>query len=229
MALLVGDQSPSTGGNLVGRAVSSPVPYRPKPSTTLNKSRQRSSGGGNAKTRRRSGGGGGQSDAASRRANRNRGGGGVSYNNKGQTTVKKAPAPPSLAQFLAKDTTYQGQLSDMGRALQQFLADIAQQKTTFQTGYSDTKSRLGQEHETGLEDIEADYAARGLLSSGLYGEAVGDYNETYAQQLSDLDKQLAQSLQGLTTQQTNYQSEYEAQKKKAEQEAAARRAAKYGV
>lgn len=227
MALLVGDTSPSTGSG--NQPVSAPAPRRRRSSGGK---RRTGGGGGGGNNRRRGGnnnnrnrgGGGGRdySGAAGRRASQS-----VNYNKKGQAV--STPKVPSLAQFLQTDTPYKNQLAMFAKALKQFMSDLDYRRNTTKSNFADTEFRMGQERTSALEDIEADFAARGLLSSGLYGEAVGEYEQNYAQQMSDVEKQLAEALQGFSTEQQTFESEQEAAKKSAEQEAAARRAAKFGV
>jgi len=88
---------------------------------------------------------------------------------------------------------------------------------------------MGEQRVKDLQDIMNDFAARGLLKSGLYGQRQSDYEKQYQTNLGNLTRNETSQLQDLSTEQTQFQRQQELQKETARKEAAARRASKYGL
>ena len=80
-----------------------------------------------------------------------------------------------------------------------------------------------------MSELENDFASRGLLQSGLYADSRADLTGDYDRRNSALEQAKAQYIAGLTNDLSNFQSEQDLTKQRALQEAAARRAAQYGV
>jgi hypothetical protein len=85
------------------------------------------------------------------------------------------------------------------------------------------------ERERALEAMKDEFASRGLLTSGLYGEAQGDYNTDWTQQMGTLEQANSAFLADLLSQQTNFSREQQLATEAAKQEALRRRAERYGV
>lgn len=160
-------------------------------------------------------------------------GGGVGSNSRGfisrVATPAPPPPPPSLAQFLGKDSTYNSQISQLKRALAQYLAQQGAAKTQYNTGYATNTDTLKTTLRDALASQQDDFASRGLLTSGLFADAMSKTNTDFAKQQSALDQARAQYLAGLSSDLTNFKSEQEIAMEKAKQEAAARRAAQYSL
>src|SRR6266550_7853737 len=86
------------------------------------------------------------------------------------------PPPPTIEQYLGGDTGYQQQIRDFGQSLSDFLADAARRRNNLETNFGSSQKAMGDQKVIDLQNMEADYGARGLLRSGLYGKATGDYN-----------------------------------------------------
>lgn len=164
------------------------------------------------------------------------GGGGVGSNSYGHISSFSAPpapppppAPPSLEAFSAKDSTYQNQLSALKKALTDYMAQQGQSKTQYLTGYTSDADTLGQNRTEGLDNLENDYASRGLLQSGLYADSLSDLNTDFDKRQAALDQARAAFLAQQGSDLTNFKSEQQLTQQKALQEAAARRAAQYSV
>jgi len=136
---------------------------------------------------------------------------------------------PSLNNWLARDTDYQDQLRAFNRSLSDFMADVGRRKTSLSTDYSTGVKRMGEQRVKDLADIMNDFASRGLLKSGLFGQRQGDYEKQYQQNLTDLSTQNKKALTDLSTEEKNYRRQQELQKESARKEAARRRAEKYGI
>lgn len=182
-----------------------------------------------------SGGGGGRSSySGSTGGSSYQGGGGGSLGSSrgGQISYSAPPPPPkppSLNDFLGKDSTYLMQKSALDKARSDYMAQQGKTKTQYETSYTGDLSTLGENRTAALADLENDYAGRGLLQSGLYADSLATTNNDWGKRQSALEQAKAAFLSGLTDDMTNFSSEQTLTMQRAQQEAAARRAAQYGV
>lgn len=139
------------------------------------------------------------------------------------------PIVPTLDQYLGGDTTYQDQLRQFDRTLGDFIANLGVRKDRLTADYGENKRDMEQQRIKDLEAIKNDFASRGLLSSGLLVDESGKYEKDYAQQLADFERQYTQSQSDLTLEDTQFRREQELAKEAARQDAARRRAEKYGL
>lgn len=139
------------------------------------------------------------------------------------------PIAPSIGSYLGADTTYQGQRQNFQKTLADFLSNEKLQKSKFTEDYGGAKTALGSQKTQDLSNIQQDYAGRGLLTSGLYAGAVGDYEKDFLQKLSELTKGYNRSLGDLNLGEINFRKEQQLADQRARQEALARRASQYGI
>lgn len=101
--------------------------------------------------------------------------------------------------WLGADVPYQDQLRQLQLALSNFNADVTRRQGDVGTQYETSNKSMQDQKVMDLKNMEADWAGRGLLRSGLYANAVGDYNKEFDQRVTDLvsgrDRTLAQLLQ----------------------------------
>lgn len=202
---------------------------QPRATATYNPPARRTSGGGG-------GGGGGGS---SYRSPSNYSAGSTYRSQPGSVrTYGKAPSgparkpkpkPPSVKSYLAGDVTYQDLVRNQQRTLADFMADLNRQRGEAKTSFGDVTRSMESERERSLKAMMDEYAARGLLSSGLYGEAQGNYQKDWAAQMSQLQQGQSSLLADLLSQQTNFQREQQLAAEAARQDAIRRRAQKYGI
>lgn len=140
-----------------------------------------------------------------------------------------APGPIDPNAFLGSDIGYQDQLRQFAKALTDFQADVTRRRGDVNTDYASSQKALGDQKVIDLRNLESDFGSRGLLHSGVYGNAVGDYNKEFNQRFSDLtssrDKTLAQLLQ----EGNQFSTQQELQKQAAREAALRRRAETLGV
>lgn len=151
-------------------------------------------------------------------------GGQISY-----STPPPPPKPPSLADFLKTDSTFSMQQSALEKAKADYLAQQGKTKTQYETSYTGDLSTLGENRTAALSDLENDYAGRGLLQSGLYADSLATTNNDWNKRQSALEQARAAFLSGLTDDFTNFSQEQTLTLQRAQQEAAARRAAQSGI
>lgn len=202
----------STGAK-VGKAVSKAAK---KVSSGSRGSSSRGSGSGYSPSR--SGGGGGNNRGGG-------GGGGGSY----KPPAAPKPAVPSIGSYLGTDSTYQGILSGSKRSLADFLSELGRRRGESTTQFTDTRGSMERDREQRLAEMKDEFASRGLIQSGLYGEEQGRFQQQFTDQMNALQKQQAGLLADLLSQETNFRREQELALEAARQDALARRAAKFNI
>lgn len=178
--------------------------------------------GASGAARRNSGGGGGSSG----------GGYGGGYGGGGMAAVAAAPPPPppmSVTDWLAKDTAYQSQESALKKALTDYVAQMGKNKTNYETDYTARSDDLAINKTRSMDDQKNDFASRGLLFSGLYGQDVSKLTNDFARRTSDMERARSTFLDDLSTNFANFKDQQELTQTKAKQDALARRAAEYGL
>lgn len=180
--------------------------------------------------KRSSGGGGGS-------VRRYSGGGGVSSGSSGRYSAPAPPprlragggAVPNIKNFLGGDTGYQQQLRQFAKALTDFNADVTRRRGSLTSEFGLSQKAMNDQKLRDLEALEDDYGARGLIRSGLYADAVGDYNTEFGQRMTDLQRRQTEALNQLTQESSQFRSQQGLQKQAAREAAIRRRAEKYGL
>lgn len=137
--------------------------------------------------------------------------------------------PPRLQEFLAGDDVFQSQISQLQKELENFMTSNRDQRGDVNESFQEALQRMGSERSRALEEMEADFASRGLLNSGLYTDAVGDYNKEYGTRRGDLQTDKSNSLEELIQSAGNFQTDTRGQREAARQEAIRRRAQQFGL
>lgn len=140
-----------------------------------------------------------------------------------------APVAPSVDEWLANDAAYQSQASALEKAWADYQAQSGQSADQYKTDYASKVDELGKTRALAGQDLESDYASRGMLNSGLYAKAFNDYSTEYDNRQKQLATGLSDFLANLATQSQNYKSEQDLTSEKAKQDAIARRAASLGL
>lgn len=140
-----------------------------------------------------------------------------------------APVQPNVDEWLANDVAYRTQSNQLAKAWADYQAQSKQTENQYRTDYTSKQSELGKTRELAGQELEADYASRGMLGSGLYAKAYTDYSTDYDNRQKQLDTGLSDFLANLLSQTNNYKSEQDIVSEKAKQDAIARRAASMGV
>lgn len=140
------------------------------------------------------------------------------------------PGPvPDINSFLSGDSSYQDQLKQFANALSLFNADVGRRRGGLETDYASSQKAMNDQKGIDLNNLEADYGARGVLRSGLYGKAVGDYNNEFNTRMTDLTTKEKDALAGLSQEGTRFTSQQQLQQEAAKQDAIRRRAAQFGI
>jgi hypothetical protein len=144
---------------------------------------------------------------------------------------KKAHKPkiPGLKKYLAGDSTYQDQAAQLRAQLEKFKISNTSDRNNVGIDFKTALQKLAAQRDTDLGSLQSDYAARGLLSSGLYNDALGKYNTDYQSQVNDLTTDQQRSLGELAEALQNYTTENTTSSQAARADAIRRRAQKYGI
>lgn len=159
----------------------------------------------------------------------------ISTNSRGQYARPIAPpvetAGPisSIESYLGGDTGYQQQLRDFAQTLSDFNADTTRRRGSLESEYGLSNKALNDQKTKDLSSLEEDYGSRGLLRSGLYGSAVGDYESEFSKRIADLARRQNEALGMLDQESTQFNSRQKAQEQAAREAAIGRRAGRYGV
>jgi hypothetical protein len=140
-----------------------------------------------------------------------------------------APGPIDPNAFLGADVGYQDQLRQFAKALTDFQSDVTRRQGNINTDFGTSSKALGDQRGLDLKNIETDFGSRGLLRSGLYGTAVGDYEKEYGQRLSELTTNKNQTLAQLLQEGNQFKTQQELQKQAAREAALRRRAEGMGI
>lgn len=142
-----------------------------------------------------------------------------------------APAPPpmTLDQWLAKDTSYLTQKNAYDKALKDYAAQDTAERNKYTNEYNSSLGKLNLEKTDAQSALNDDYAGRGMLNSGLYADALNDFQNNYATRQADLERARQAYLNDLTTDKTNFTTQQQLELQRAKDAAAARRTAQLGL
>jgi hypothetical protein len=184
--------------------------------------------------RRSSGNSGGSSGGGSRNyRNSNSGGGGSSRNSGGggggggSYKPKSPPKAPSIGSYLGTDSMYQQAVRGGKKSLADFLSETGRRRGEAGTQFNQTKASMERDRLQQLNDLRQEFASRGLIQSGLFGEENGKFEQQFTEQSNALQQQQAALLADLLSQEKNYRRENDLALEAAKQEALLRRSQKY--
>jgi hypothetical protein len=143
--------------------------------------------------------------------------------------VAPKPTPLTPEQWLAKDTTYTGQQNSYKKALADYLANYNAELGKYNNEYRAATDKVGVERGEGLTNLQDDYASRGLLNSGVFGEATQKYNTDMDTRLADMQRAKSAYESDLLSDKSNWTTNQQELLTKAKQEALNRRLANYGL
>jgi hypothetical protein len=102
-----------------------------------------------------------------------------------------------------------------------------QDRNAYNTTYNDSLNRLKAEQKVGSHDVSEDYAARGMGQSGVYVNALNDFNSDYTNKQADMTRAKALYGQNLTDEKTDFGAAQGITKRQAYQDALNRYNLKY--
>lgn len=174
------------------------------------------------------GSGGGSRYSGSSSSYSSGGGGGSGFSSGGRSSYSP-PKPPSIASYLGTDSTYQQNVRGGQRSLADFISDLGRRRGEATTQFNQTKGSMERDRVQQLEDLRDEFASRGLIQSGLYGQEQGKFQQKFQEQQDSLSQQQTALLADLLSQERNYRREQNLALEAAKQEALLRRAQKFNI
>lgn len=90
------------------------------------------------------------------------------------------------------------------------------------------QKELREQRSKDTVDIADDYAARGMIHSGLYAQKRGDYEKEFGKQMTEQGRQKSKQYGDLASSRTSFNRQQELEREQAKQDAIRRRAQKAG-
>jgi hypothetical protein len=146
-------------------------------------------------------------------------------NKKYNASAKKTTQPIKKAPPYA-DADYYDQLNALLKNAENYKANMAVQKGRIGEDYTEQLADMARQKGRDLPAIENDFAARGIVRSGLYGKRLGEYEEDFQDALGDLGRQQSRALQDVSMGYNNYLEQWRLQKQQAIKAAIQRKLAK---
>lgn len=143
-------------------------------------------------------------------------------------TAKKPAAKKPAKNPAYADSEYLAELRALQKEQTDYVAKMNLNKTRAGTQHTTSGRDLRQQKDRDLKDLKDDFAARGIVLSGVYGGKVGEYNTLWGQQNSELDRQYKDALTDIQNQYKDYLRQVGVQKEQAKLAAIRRRAQKLG-
>lgn len=138
-------------------------------------------------------------------------------------------APLTLDQWLANDTTYKSQADAYQKALADYGTQFTGEQTKYNNEYGSSINKLNTEKTQGAESLADDFSSRGLITSGVYADALNDFQNNYQTKQADLERAKAAYMADLNTGKTNFTTQQDLALQKAKQDAANRRTMQLGI
>ncbi len=147
----------------------------------------------------------------------------------GQKKPKLVPAsqpykPPAPKKPAWQDADYNSQIAAIERALNLYKAGMTLERTQAGAEYAENARNMDSQKGRDLKDMEEDFAARGIVTSGVYGTSVGDYNTEWGNQRNSLTRQYDDSLADILQAYNVYLNDVATQREQARLDAIRRRA-----
>jgi hypothetical protein len=161
---------------------------------------------------------------------------GRSTNSAGRYSARPA-APPveqagpvqSIDSYLGADVDYQNQLRNFSKTMTDFQADLGRRRGMSESDFAMSKKGLEDQRGKDLESLAQDFASRGLSRSGLYGQAVGDYETEFGRRMSDMQARQQQALAALEAELSQFSGQQNLSEQAAREAAIRRRAETLGI
>lgn len=145
-------------------------------------------------------------------------------------TPKAKPKKQSPTdKYLAGDTTYQQQLADYNRSKAEYNANYNRQSGIVNRDYAQSQRSLNRQGAQDRMDQQNDFAGRGILHSGVFAQALGNYNTDFNSRVKALTTGKSDQLGDLQQQRNSFLRQLQLESDAAKQDAIRRRAAKLGI
>ena len=133
------------------------------------------------------------------------------------------------AKWLAGDTTYQQQLANYNKSKSDYESQYKRQTGVINRDYAESQRAMNRQGDQDRIDQKNDFAGRGILRSGVFAKALGDYNTEFQAKIKNLLTGKSDKLGDLSMQRTNFLRQLKLEQDAARQDALRRRSAKLGI
>lgn len=135
----------------------------------------------------------------------------------------------AASKWLAGDTTYQQQLANFNKSKSDYQGQYNRQTGITNRDYAEMLRSMNRQGVSDRDDQKNDFAGRGILKSGVFAKALGDYNTEFNSKVKNLQTGKSDKLGDLSMQRTNFLRQLKLESDAARQDALRRRAAKLGI
>lgn len=141
----------------------------------------------------------------------------------------KPRKPSATDKYLAGDTTYQQQLADYNKSKADYLSNYNRQSGIVNRDYAESTRQLNRQGAQDRLDQQNDFAGRGILHSGVFAKALGNYNTDFNARMASLTNGRTDQLGDLNAQRASFLQQLQIEMNNAKQDAIRRRAAQLGI
>lgn len=141
----------------------------------------------------------------------------------------KPKKPSALDKYLAGDTTYQQQLADLNREQSAYQSNITRQNQVTNRDFNSTQRQMNTQAGVDRTNQQYDFAGRGILHSGVFAKALGDYNTDFQIKLNNLIQGKTDTLNQSSADLSDFLRQVALQKNAAKQDAIRRRQQQLGI
>lgn len=134
-----------------------------------------------------------------------------------------------LDSYLGGDVTYNDQMSLFQKILEDYMLSNTGQRGDVEEDFATALERMGLERGRAKKDMTGDFASRGLLNSGLFTGEMAEYDTDYQNTVDDLTTDKNRAIEDLLESLGMFQTQLEAQKVAARQEAIRRYAERFST
>lgn len=130
-----------------------------------------------------------------------------------------APAPMTPDQWLSNDTSYKSQRAAYEDALRDYATQYGSEQNKYNTEFAANQQKMMTDRtqaQTGLTD---DYASRGLMNSGVYGDALNTFQSEWDTKAADMERAKQAYMNDLLMGKSNFEKEQSLYLEKAKQDA----------
>ena len=143
----------------------------------------------------------------------------------GNTPAPQAAPVQTPDQWLAGDSTFQGQENDYNSQLKAFLDRLNQQKSDYNTDFQTAQNAFNKNMNQNMLALGEDWTSRGMANSGLFNQARDLATSNYADQQNGMNTANKRALANFDQQGNDRQSEINQAIENARQQSLARMAA----
>lgn len=143
--------------------------------------------------------------------------------------MAKKKKQSASAKWLAGDTTYQQQLANYKKSRSDYDSQYKRQTGITKRDYAESQRAMNRQGTQDRNDQKNDFAGRGILRSGVFAKALGDYNTEFQAKMKNLLTGKSDKLGDMSMQRTNFLRQLKLEQDAARQDALRRRSAKLGI